>query len=183
MHILNSVRNQRWVLIVVLLTAACKSQAGARLTSLHSFAVTTNGYGPAGSVVASSDGRLYGTTGSGGTNGGFGTLFTFTPGGTLTGLYSFGGANDGAYPQGLIQGGDGFLYGTTAYGGTNGQGVVFRLSTNGMVAVLHVFSGGDDGANPGPSLVQDSVGNLYGTTYQGGPYTNGGTVFQIGMTG
>ena len=45
----------------------------------------------------------------------------------LTTLYSFNGA-DGASPTaGLVQGGDGYLYGTTSSGGTGGSGGIFRL--------------------------------------------------------
>ena len=44
--------------------------------------------------------------------------------------------------------------------------------------VLHSF-GGNDGANPyAVSLIFDTVGNLYGTTVEGGP-SDGGTVFQL----
>ena len=34
--------------------------------------------------------------------------------------------------------------------------------------VLHAFSGGADGGNPYASLIADTAGNLYGTTYHGG---------------
>ena len=47
----------------------------------------------------------------------------------LTTLHSFGG-NDGASPfAGLVQGSDGYFYGTTAAGGTNNAGTVFKIST------------------------------------------------------
>jgi uncharacterized repeat protein (TIGR03803 family) len=47
----------------------------------------------------------------------------------LTTLYSFTGANDGAQPQaGLVQGSDGYFYGTTSSGGAGGGGTVFRLT-------------------------------------------------------
>ncbi len=47
---------------------------------------------------------------------------------------------------------------------------------------LHDFTGGKDGANPWVGLVQDSAGNLYGTTYSGG--ANGyGTVFKVSKNG
>jgi len=35
-------------------------------------------------------------------------------------LYSFTGTNDGWSPNGLVQGSDGYFYGTTYHGGTNG---------------------------------------------------------------
>jgi uncharacterized repeat protein (TIGR03803 family) len=57
----------------------------------------------------------------GGTNG-YGTVFKISTNGALTTLYSFTGGNDGAYPDaGLVQGSDGYFYGTTDGGGTNGN--------------------------------------------------------------
>lgn len=44
--------------------------------------------------------------------------------------------------------------------------------------VLHAFAGGDDGAALWGSLLLGARGNVYGTTYAGGPY-GGGTVFEL----
>jgi uncharacterized repeat protein (TIGR03803 family) len=104
--------------------------------------------------------------------------------GSLTSLWSFAGASDGANPEGaLIQGSDGDFYSTT-YGsgsGPSGFGSVFRLSPSGSLTNLHSFTG-SDGANPSAALVQGSDSNFYGTTYQGG--ANGyGTVFRISPSG
>ena len=50
-------------------------------------------------------------------------------------------------------------------------------------SVLHFFAGGaSDGQSPGPELVRDGSGNLYGTTFGGGP-NNAGMIFKIGSTG
>jgi uncharacterized repeat protein (TIGR03803 family) len=55
--------------------------------------------------------------------------------------------------------------------------------------VLHTFTGGTDGGNPCAGLVADSVGNLYGTTYQGGIAGSGvnkvgaGAVYKIDTSG
>jgi uncharacterized repeat protein (TIGR03803 family) len=65
-----------------------------------------------------------------------GTIFKITPSGQLTTLYSFCAqinCPDGQNPSaGLVQGTDGNLYGTTAYGGGNGCsggcGTVFSVS-------------------------------------------------------
>jgi uncharacterized repeat protein (TIGR03803 family) len=71
-------------------------------------------------------------------------------------------------------------------GGFNGCGVVFKVNTSGKLTVLHTFEGGsNDGAAPIAGVVRDSVGNLYGTTDDGGGLscTNGdfgcGVVFKI----
>jgi uncharacterized repeat protein (TIGR03803 family) len=95
-------------------------------------------------------------------------------------LYSFTGGKDGSDPSAaLVQGSDGFFYGTTAYGGTNGgYGTVFRISTDGVLTNLYSFTGGKDGANPYAALVQGSDGNFYGTTSAGG-LGGSGTVFQL----
>jgi uncharacterized repeat protein (TIGR03803 family) len=108
-------------------------------TTLYNF---SSAYGSASGdypvlYLQASDGNLYGTTGESGIYLG-GTVFKITPSGTFTTLYSFcakKGCADGEDPTGLIQGTDGNLYGTTAYGGIDGAisgadvgGTVFRLS-------------------------------------------------------
>ena len=47
---------------------------------------------------------------------------------------------------GLVQGSDGYFYGTTYAGGTNDFGTVFKISTNGALTSLYSFTGGNDGA-------------------------------------
>ncbi|PYI88223.1 MAG: hypothetical protein DME26_03945 [Verrucomicrobia bacterium] len=98
--------------------------------------------------------------------------------------------NDGSRPNGLLQGSDGMLYGTTFYGGTNYAGTVFRLNLEGSgYTVLRTFIGtGGDGRNPSAGLVEGSDGTLYGTTFYGG-ITNAnkpdgfGTVFKLNKDG
>jgi uncharacterized repeat protein (TIGR03803 family) len=102
---------------------------------------------------------------------------------TFSVLHSFTGGADGANPYaGLIQDSTGNFYGTTQLGGTSNLGAVFKLDPTGTEIVLHSFAGGADGANPYSGLVQDSTGNLYGTTYYGGA-PNHGTVFKLDPTG
>ena len=163
------------------------AQAGVVLTTLHSFGVFTNGAnggmpGPSAGLVQGSDGNFYGTAQYGGTNGGHGTVFKISTGGALTRLYSFTGGNDGAGPNGVVQGSDGNFYGTTHFGGTNGLGTVFQISTNGALTSLYSFTGSDDGGNPSGGLVQGSDGNFYGTTGSGGA-NQVGTVFKISTNG
>jgi len=139
------------------------SPTGA-LTTLNSFTNYYDGTGPQAGLVQGSDGYFYGTTQDGGPNA-FGTVFRLSTQGTLTSLYSFAGVSDGIGPSaGVVQGSDGYFYGTTQSGGTNDLGTVFRLSTQGTLASLYSFTGDMDGANPGAQLVQGSDGYFYGTT-------------------
>ena len=84
-------------------------------TTLYSF--PSNG-GPMGTLIQATDGNFYGTTAYGG------TIFSITPDGALTTLYTLG-YYDGASPYGLVQATDGNFYGIT----DEGYGTVFKLST------------------------------------------------------
>jgi uncharacterized repeat protein (TIGR03803 family) len=98
-------------------------------------------------------------------------------------IYSFTGGSDGGNPTaGFIIGPAGNLFGTASVGGTYGAGVVFELSESGEEKVLYNFTGGADGANPNSSLIADTKGNLYGTTYAGGAF-GAGTVFEVTLAG
>jgi uncharacterized repeat protein (TIGR03803 family) len=90
----------------------------------------------------------------------------------------------GYEPSGLIHGSDGNFYGTTTRGGQNCTGTFFKLTPAGVETVLHSFgpSGSNDGATPNPGLIQDSEGNFYGTTIEGGT-ENQGTVFKVTPAG
>lgn len=169
------------------------ANAKGKETVLHSFcsqAGCTDGENPAAGVIADSSGNLYGTTVSGGANGG-GTVFEITSDGTYNVLYSFCSQQncaDGESPDaGLILDSSGNLYGTTTAGGTsaNGNGTVFRLAADGTETVLYSFCPKrrcKDGSGPQAGLTMDSSGNLYGTTGQGGA-KGLGTVFKLAADG
>ena len=173
-----------------------KLDASGTYTVVHAF----NGedgatplYGP---LVMDSAGNLYGTTSNGGAYGN-GTVFELDPKGIETVLYSFKGGRDGAFPYaGLFRDEKGNLYGTTYHGGEPGKclnvgcGVVFKVDSSGTETVLYRSNGGMDGEWPESSLIRDSQGNLYGTTYYGGDPScdNGGivgcgTVFKVDASG
>ena len=86
--------------------------------SRHSDAVRSRPPGNMNQAPASMPGKRLANKSSGG------TIFKITPSGQLTTLYSFCAqinCPDGQNPSaGLVQGTDGNLYGTTAYGGGNG---------------------------------------------------------------
>jgi uncharacterized repeat protein (TIGR03803 family) len=125
-------------------------------------------------VILDSAGNLYGTAG-GGTSGD-GIVYELGTSGTLTVLHSFIGT-DGKDPAGgVIRNSAGILYGTTNLGGTcpatcnenqDKMGVLYELATSGTLTVLHQFAG-KSGENPLGGLIQDSAGNFYGTTQNGG---------------
>ena len=93
--------------------------------------------------------------------------------GVITPIYSFAYATNGVNPYGgLIEGSDGALYGTTAYGGQNYGGSVFRLNTNGVLTTLAFFDG-QNGSTPFSGLIRDANGSLYGTTSDGGAHGYG----------
>ncbi len=93
-------------------------------------------------------------------------------------LHSFQGGSDGAYPYAGLVTNSGKLYGTTYIGGATNQGTVFEMTPGGGKAVLYSFRGGSDGAYPYAALIADKNGNLYGTTFFGGP-AGIGTVFKV----
>lgn len=92
---------------------------------------------------------------------------------TYTELHVFAGysSSDGANPSaGLSIDSNGYLYGTTVYGGANGFGSVFKIQPSGSnspTTILHSFSGQTDGAAPVSRVVFAPDGVLYGTTAAG----------------
>lgn len=164
-----------------------KLDATGHQTVLHSFTGTGgDGEYPYAGMVLDASTNLYGTTNQGG-NSGSGVVFKVTPSGSESVLYSFTGGADGGSPMFgvLVFDTAGNLYGTTSDGGVHGDGTVFKLATNGQEAVLYSFcsvAGCKDGVIPWAGLVMDEVGNLYGTTTQGGT-ANGGTIFELDPTG
>jgi uncharacterized repeat protein (TIGR03803 family) len=163
-----------------------------KLTSLYSFCVQSacaDGSAPYAGLVQASNGNFYGTTTHGGTSD-EGTVFEITPAGKLTTLYSFfcdqTGCPDGDAPNsGLIQATDGNLYGTTDAGGGNaGGGTIFQVTLGGALTTLYNFCATGngtcfDGSGPVGGLLQDTNGELYGTTYSGGTGGGFGTVFGL----
>jgi len=163
------------------------------LYSFCSQANCTDGENPTVGLLQGSDGNFYGTTSD--------TIFKLTPAGVLTTIYSFCGPLDDcsaydypAYPT-LIQGQDGNFYGTSINTGTYSSGEVFKLTPSGVFTSLYSFCSVNtytycgDGANPGAALVQDSEGNLYGTTQAGSTnadnscYSGCGTIFKLTLSG
>lgn len=160
-------------------------------TVLYRFAAAPDGNLPTGNLIFDPAGNIYGTTEAGGSFG-YGTVFKLTHSGSnWTGqvLYSFASGQDGDDPtDGVVMDSAGNLYGTTPYGGINhcqnSCGIVFELTPSGSgwtESVLYRFQGQPDGQRPYAGLIIDSLGNLYGATYEGG--NGGGTVFELSPSG
>jgi len=161
---------------------------------IYSFDSFACGNWPVGPVVQASDGNLYGTTSAGG-NDHVGAIFMVNP---KTGdhycVHGFSTKpTDGHSPEaGLIQVKHGpyagMLAGTTSEGGEYGGGILFIVSLDGNeYDVLWNFNNPNcspnnaqcpDGKHPRSALVEDDLGNLYGTTAAGG-IMNQGTSWEL----
>lgn len=164
-----------------------KVTSAGTLTTLYSFCSQSNcadGNNPVGTLVQAPSKDFYGVTSEGGFNG-EGTVFKITPAGGLTTLYSFctlTNCADGEQPvAGLVQDGNGNLYGTTTLGGINNGGTVFEITPAGELTTLYSFcalTNCADGEEPVGTLVHATNGGFYGETSTGG--TQGcGTIFRI----
>jgi uncharacterized repeat protein (TIGR03803 family) len=98
-------------------------------TILHRFASGADGADPQYGRLLLVNGLLYGTTRQGGAHN-TGTVYSITPQGAESVVYSFGtaGGSDGHYPFAGLTNVGGVLYGTTSQGGAHGLGTVFALT-------------------------------------------------------
>jgi len=163
------------------------STNGSGFAVLKSFTGSgSDGARPFAGLVESTNGRLYGTTCYGGSNG-LGTVFSINKDGSgyvVLKQFNTNGA-DGQNPRSaLIEASDGLLYGTTYWGGSSNVGTVFGLSKDGnSYSVLYSFTGltNDDG-QPCAGLVEGTNGMLFGTTSVG-ITNNWGTIFALNKNG
>lgn len=87
----------------------------------------------------------------------------------------------------LVRDQEGNLYGTAYYGGNASStcggecGTIFRVDKHGKQTALYKFSGPDGDYAPA-RLLRDGLGNLFGTTVQGGAF-GFGTVFMLDAAG
>jgi uncharacterized repeat protein (TIGR03803 family) len=139
----------------------------------------SNGAQPSGGLIRDAAGDLFGTTTAGGTNGS-GTIFKLVAGAhTPTTLVNLNGTNGDGPDGNLVADGAGNFYGTTRTGGANSSGTIFKLAAGTHAfSTLASFEVGSNGYYPTGTLLVDSSGNLFGTTYYGGA-DNGGNVFEL----
>ena len=151
--------------------------------TIYTLSNGVTGGSPYGGMALGPDSLLYGTLQYGGSNSGQGTIFRLSQAGTnyvLTNLVVFNGTN-GASPQGtLLNGGDGFMYGTTFAGGTNGNGTIFRINTNGVFNTMATFML-TNGLQPYGGLVRGPDGAFYGGGY--GNSSNSRRIYRVTTNG
>jgi uncharacterized repeat protein (TIGR03803 family) len=179
------------LLVLTMIATGWNAARTAVVTAvIHSFNGASGGGDPAGAFAGDAAGDLYGTTVVGGADG-CGTVFELPASRNATRtekvLYNFTCGDDGKNPYGGVTFDEsGFLFGTTAAGGSGGMcagdgcGVVYELSPAGET-VLHAFKGGKDGYGPGGGVVFDAFGHLYGTTPDGGADSEG-TVYELSFS-
>jgi uncharacterized repeat protein (TIGR03803 family) len=114
-------------------------------------------------------------------------LFFFHPeaiAGSVTVIHSFQDNSDGEEPYAALTAGtDGFLYGTTYYGGNGGgYGTIFKISTSGVLTTLHSVSYSAEGGYLYNGVTMGPDGNLYGEAFEGGP-NGAGTIFSLTTSG
>lgn len=159
---------------------------GSSFTTLKSFDCTPDGCNPSTALTEGDDGLLYGTATQGGVAG-YGTVFRIAKNGSSfkvvmpIGCDIAGGCGPDAE---VIEASDGFLYGTTFYGGTFNQGTVFKIGKDGagFVSLMSFQCLTTESCFPAAQLLEGSDGQLYGTT-GGNSIDGGGTLFRIARDG
>lgn len=119
-------------------------------------------------LMMAANGKLYGTTSTGGSQN-EGMIFSFDPAtNTFVKLFDFDRAWGAGPRSALMQARNGKLYGTTQFGGSNNEGVLYSFDPAANIYTkLHDFSF-LLGSNPANGLIEASNGLFYGMTTRGG---------------
>jgi uncharacterized repeat protein (TIGR03803 family) len=198
-------RPRKWHVLVLLgfVFIAFETTLAQSYEVIYNFTGGADGAHPLTGMTVAGEQAFYGTTNDRGLDWGtvfkfsrpaadwnLNTLFSFTPW-NKTPLYGNGGTRTTA---GITLGPNGGLYATTESGGNmSGCGAVYELvpSQNAFFPqwsqrVVYQFGGNlgghHDGCGPNATVIFDHAGSIYGTTFQGGAYTYGGTVYKITPT-
>jgi uncharacterized repeat protein (TIGR03803 family) len=130
-----------------------------RFTRHHSFSMST-GSNPSGRLLSGTNGKFYGMTASGGSNG-VGVIYSFDHStGTYTKITDLTSPG-GSMPLGsLINARNGLLYGVTNTGGASNQGVIFSLNPSTSAYTKLQDFNGSNGSHPQyTSLLEVSAGS------------------------
>jgi uncharacterized repeat protein (TIGR03803 family) len=162
---------------------AYKMTTAGQPSTIYNFCELTgcaDGAIPYGGLTLGFSGNLYGTTQNGGA-GAAGTIFSLTPTGTLTTLYSFMNKTDDSAPSfTLLQGQDGNLYGVSEAQYNTQYGAFFKITSAGKFSVLYDF---DFTHGDAPNLPTEGTdGNFYGTTLYGSS-ANFGVIYKLTPAG
>ena len=154
------------------------------LAIIHSFAGVAGGGQPSGELLLASDSNFYGVTTAGG-DGGNGTIYQLTQAAGFSVITRFEAAPAPRLPlAGLIDGQDGFFYGTSSAGGANDAGTIFKVTTAGTLSVLDEASlAGVQGFDqPLLPLAPLSSGAFLSTAASGGD-GGFGALYEVARTG
>ena len=146
--------------------------------------------GPIGGVIMDGSGNLFGVVPSGGANG-YGYAFEVAH--TLSGyaatptiLVNFDATAGTGSDSALVLDAAGNLFGTTSNGGSYGDGSVYEIASTGagyagVATTLVSFNAmAGQSSYPEASLILDTHGNLFGTTFGNG--SDRGTAFEVVKT-
>jgi uncharacterized repeat protein (TIGR03803 family) len=179
--------------LVFLVGPAAQAQT---YTIIHNFTGGGDGANPYTGLTMDAAGNFYGTTSGGGAS--YGIVFKLKHSGSgwiLSPVHSFAGGADGWFPWARVAiATDGTIYGSTSTSSGDGChegstcGTVFHLRPSPTApksvltpwneTVIYRFTGANDGAYPRGDLVFDQLGNLYGTTVNGGS-TGSGVIYKL----
>jgi len=151
---------------------------------IYGFADPTGSF-PCNALTQGKDGKLYGGTGFGATNGS-GNLYNVTTAGVHTVLHDFNSVTDGGcggfnalYPiPRLLQVNDGTFYGANNGGAIANNGSIYKFTSAKVFTAFLFPANGVDGGQPLSTLIQNTNGLVYGTNSGGGANSTG-TFFSV----
>lgn len=132
---------------------------------LLDFDSTETGFNARGSLCEAGNGKLYGTTRTGGLHG-HGVLFEYNPvSNNFMKIHDFNGSETGSFPESsLTLAENGKFYGTTNEGGLYGYGVLFELDLQNNEFQKLLDFDAENGINPVGPLTLCENGLLVGVT-------------------
>lgn len=153
---------------------------GTGLTVIKNFLSGFEGGQPIAGLTLGSDGRYYGTTSTGGPDGGGAVYVIGADGSDFSVLKTFAPSEGSGFFAGVTESKSGRIYCISAFGGPSEGGALFSMNKDGTeFQTVRAFTAtvGDPQWGFGPVL-QASDGVLYGTSGRGGQY-GVGTVYRM----